>query len=60
LQQRTNNSISSEIFQLPKDVDQFGEFLRQFNLKRFKFNATEHFLLDTANTYRSDCLPSIF
>jgi hypothetical protein len=53
LQQRTNESISSEMLQLPKDVDQFGEFLRQFNLKRFKLNGTEHILLDCANAYRS-------
>lgn len=52
LQHRSNESISSEMFQLPKDVDQFGEFLRQYNLKRFRQNATEHIILDTANTYR--------
>jgi len=49
---RTNNSISSEMLQLPKDVEQFGEFLRQFNLKRFKLNLTENIILDTKNNYR--------
>jgi hypothetical protein len=55
LQQKTNDSISSEMLQLPKDVDQFGEFLRQFNLKRqlHKPNSTvEHIIIDTANAYR--------
>uniref|UniRef100_A0A915P6N4 Ionotropic glutamate receptor C-terminal domain-containing protein n=2 Tax=Meloidogyne TaxID=189290 RepID=A0A915P6N4_9BILA len=53
---RTNNSISSEMLQLPKDVEQFGEFLRQFNLKRFKLNLTENIILDTKNNYRQQQL----
>ncbi|KAL7069917.1 hypothetical protein ACQ4LE_010823 [Meloidogyne hapla] len=56
LNERTNNSISSEMLQLPKDVEQFGEFLRKFNLKRFKLNLTENIILDTKNTYRQQQL----
>lgn len=59
LNERSNNSISSEMFQLPKDVEQFGEFLRLFNLKRFNLNVSQHIVLDTANTYRF-CIIKVF
>uniref|UniRef100_A0A915DTP3 Receptor ligand binding region domain-containing protein n=1 Tax=Ditylenchus dipsaci TaxID=166011 RepID=A0A915DTP3_9BILA len=56
LQTITNQSVSSEILQLPKDVADFGEFLQLFNLKRFLSESPVRMVLDTSTSYRQQQL----
>lgn len=49
---KTNSSVTSEIVELPQNVDDFLEFLRQFNLKRFNQHLVTRIIIDTSTTYR--------
>lgn len=35
LRKKTNESVTSELIQLPKEIDDYPEFLRLFNVQRF-------------------------
>uniref|UniRef100_A0AC34QBS5 Glutamate receptor 1 n=1 Tax=Panagrolaimus sp. JU765 TaxID=591449 RepID=A0AC34QBS5_9BILA len=56
LRKKTNESITSELFELPKEVDDFEEFLRLFNINRFLKNTSHRIILDAENNYRQQQL----
>uniref|UniRef100_A0AC34GUL2 Glutamate receptor n=1 Tax=Panagrolaimus sp. ES5 TaxID=591445 RepID=A0AC34GUL2_9BILA len=58
LRKKTNESVTSELIQLPKEVDDFPEFLRLFNVQRFSQKAPNRIILDTENSYRQQQLLS--
>uniref|UniRef100_A0A914DP70 Glutamate receptor 1 n=1 Tax=Acrobeloides nanus TaxID=290746 RepID=A0A914DP70_9BILA len=58
LNQKTNSTVSSEIILLPKDVADFPEFLRVFNLKRFLNNTASRIIIDAETSYRQQQLLS--
>uniref|UniRef100_A0A914GTZ2 Glutamate receptor 1 n=1 Tax=Globodera rostochiensis TaxID=31243 RepID=A0A914GTZ2_GLORO len=54
--QRKNESIRSEMLQLPDEVNDFGKFLQTFNLQRFDSNSSVSIITDTANSFRQQRL----
>ncbi|KAI1713423.1 ligand-gated ion channel domain-containing protein [Ditylenchus destructor] len=52
----TNESISSEILQLPKLTTDFPEFLRLFNHRRFSHPTSSRVIIDASTAYRQQQL----
>ncbi|KAI1724623.1 ligand-gated ion channel domain-containing protein [Ditylenchus destructor] len=52
----TNESVSSEILQLPKLTTDFPEFLRLFNLRRFSHPTSSRVIIDASTAYRQQQL----
>uniref|UniRef100_A0A7E4V259 Glutamate receptor 1 n=1 Tax=Panagrellus redivivus TaxID=6233 RepID=A0A7E4V259_PANRE len=58
LRKKTNESITSELIQLPTEVDEYPEFLRTFSLQRFLSKSLNRIILDAENSYRQQQLLS--
>ncbi|KAL3103114.1 hypothetical protein niasHS_002300 [Heterodera schachtii] len=54
--QHKNESIRSEMLQLPEEVNLFGKFLQTFNLQRFGSNSSVGIVMDMANSFRQQRL----
>jgi len=56
LRKKTNESITSELIELPKDVQHFGGFLKEININRLLKNTLNRIIIDAETSYRQQQL----